>query len=197
MKRSIRYIMFALAALLFGTAGGGAPEAQTSTTTAREGRPALAAPIKVVGAITREVPSRFMRKLAPGERSRPVEVLDLAVEVSARALNAFPPSLQPLLYIGAKAYPVQRSEYSNWDLRTEKPIDPRMPVGEIVTLHFFIEDWREIERDQPMILSILTAAEMRKETGGVFTVERLIRVMPEATERIPRYVPHEFMRLGP
>ncbi|MHC4179086.1 MAG: hypothetical protein ACYSWU_16355 [Planctomycetota bacterium] len=196
MKPITQYIMIA-ATLLFGFGGGGALEAQTTSEMAREGRPALAAPIRVVGAQIREVPSSFMRKLAKGEVSRPVEVLDLSVEVSSRALEAFAPSLQPRLHIGGKSYPVQRVEHSNWDARNEKPIDKKAPVGETQTYHFFIEDWREVEPGQLMILSVLSAEEIKKATDGRFTVERLNRIMPEVTRKIPRYAPREFMKLGP
>ncbi len=196
MKPATRYIMFAVAALLSGFGSGGALEAQTSSGMTREGRPALAAPIQVVGGQTREVPSSFMRRLAAGEVSTPVEVLDLGVEVSSRALAAFPPSLQPRLHIGGKSYPVQRVEYSNWDARNEKPIDKEAPVGKTQTYHFFIDDWQEVERGQLMILSVLSPDEIMKATDGQFTVERLTRIMPELTQKIPRYAPREFMKLG-
>jgi hypothetical protein len=195
MKLANRYIMFAAAALLLGFVSSGALEAQTSSEMTQEGRPALAAPIRVVGGQTREVPSSFMRKLAEGEVSRLVEVLDLGVEVSSRALSAIPPSLQPRLHIGGKSYPVQRVEHSNWDARNEKPIDKETPVGKTQTFHFFIEDWQEVERGQLMILSVLSPDEIEKATGGQFTVERLNRIMPELTRNIPRYAPREFMRL--
>jgi hypothetical protein len=184
------------AALLFGLENGGAVEAQTTSEMAREGRPALAAPIRVVGAQIREVPSSFMRKLRKGEESKSVKVLDLGVEVSSRALEAFAPSLQPLLHIGGKSYPVQRAEYSNWDARNEKPIDKEAPVGQTQTYHFFIDDWQEVERGQLMILSVLSPDEIMKATDGQFTVERLTRIMPELTQKIPRYAPREFMKLG-
>ena len=195
MKLINRFIMFAVAALLFGFGSGGALEAQTTPEMTQEGRPALAAPIRVVGGQTREVPSSFMRKLAKGEVSRPVEVLDLGVEVSSRALAAFAPSLQPRLHIGGKSYPVQRVEHSNWDARNEKPIDKEAPVGKTQTYHFFIADWQEVERGQLMILSVLSPDEIKEAAGGQFTVERLIRIMPELTQEIPRYAPQEFMNL--
>ncbi len=195
MNPTTRYIMIA-AALLFGLENGGAVEAQTTSEMAREGRPALAAPIRVVGAQIREVPSSFMRKLRKGEESKSVKVLDLGVEVSSRALEAFAPSLQPLLHIGGKSYPVQRAEYSNWDARNEKPIDKEAPVGQTQTYHFFIDDWQEVERGQLMILSVLSPDEIMKATDGQFTVERLTRIMPELTQKIPRYAPREFMKLG-
>lgn len=197
MKPATRYIMFAFATLLFGFGGGGALEMQTTSAMAQEARPALAAPIRVVGAQIRMVPSSFMRKLAKEEVSRPVEVLDLGVEVSSRALEAFAPSLQPRLHIGGKSYPVQRVEYSNWDARNEKLIDKEIPVGTTQTVHFFIANWQEVERGQLMILSVLSPDEIKKATDGRFTVERLNRIMPELTRRIPRYAPREFMRLGP
>jgi hypothetical protein len=186
--------MFA-AALLIGLGNGGAVEAQTTSVSAQADRLALAAPIRVVGAQIREVPSSFMRRLAKDEVSRPVEILDLGVEVSSRALEAFAPSLQPRLHIGGKSYPVQRVEYSNWDARNEKPIDKEAPVGETQTYHFFIEDWREVERGQLMILSVLSPGEIKQATEGRFTVENLIRIMPELTQEIPRYAPREFMKL--
>ena len=196
MKPTTRYIMAVAVALLFGFGSGGALEAQTTPEMAPEGRPALAIPIRVVGAQIREVPSSFMKKLPKGERSEPVEVLDLGVEVSSRALEAFPPSLQPLLHIGDKSYPVQRVEHSNWDARNEKPIDKEAPVSETQTFHFFIEDWQEVERGQLMILSVLSPEEIKKATGGRFTVEQLNRIMPELKQKIPRYAPREFMKLG-
>lgn len=197
MKPATRYIMFAIATLLFGFRGGGALETQTTSAMAQEGRPALAAPIRIIGAQIREVPSSFMRKLAKEEESKPVEVLDLSVEVSSRALEALAPSLRPLLHIGGNSYPVQRVEYSNWDARNEKPIDREAPVGNTQTFHFFIADWQEVERGQLMILSVLSPDEIDKATDGRFTVERLNRLMPELTREIPRYAPREFMRLGP
>jgi hypothetical protein len=111
-------------------------------------------------------------------------------------LEAFAPSLQPLLHIGGKSYPVQRAEYSNWDARNEKPIDKEAPVGQTQTYHFFIDDWQEVERGQLMILSVLSPDEIMKATDGQFTVERLTRIMPELTQKIPRYAPREFMKLG-
>ena len=195
MKLTNRCIMFAIAALLSGFGCGGALEAQTTSDMTLEGRPALAAPIRVVGGQTLEVPSSFMRKLATGEASGPVEVLDLGVEVSSRALEAFAPSLQPRLHIGGKSYPVQRVEYSNWDARNEKPIDKEAPVGITQTYHFFIADWQEVERGQLMILSVLSPDEIKEATDGRITVERLIRIMPELTQEIPRYAPQEFMNL--
>lgn len=194
MKPTSHYIMIAIV-LLFGFAGGGVLQAQTSSHMAGKGR-VLAVPIQVVGAQTRQVPLSFMRKLAKGEQSRPVEVLDLSVEVSSRALAAFPPPLQPLLHIGGKAYPVQRVEYSNWDARNEKPLNNKAPVGETQTMHFFIEDWQELKPGQLMILSILSAQEISKAIDGQYTVEQFNRVMPELKKKIPRYAPKEFMKLG-
>jgi hypothetical protein len=182
-------------ALLFSIGCGGALQAQTTSDMASKSRPVLAVPIQVVGAQIREIPSRFIRKLAKGEESRPVEVLDLSVEFSSRALEAFPPSLQPLLYIGGKAYPVQRVEYSNWDARNEKPIDKEAPVGLTQTFHFFIEGWQEVEEGQLMILSILSPGEIKKATDGQFTVEQFKRIVPELTQKIPRYAPREFIKL--
>jgi hypothetical protein len=52
MKPTDRYIMFAVVALLLGFGSGGALEAQTSSEVTQEDRPALAAPIQVVGALT-------------------------------------------------------------------------------------------------------------------------------------------------
>ncbi|MFV2066471.1 MAG: hypothetical protein ACC645_05785 [Pirellulales bacterium] len=196
MKPATREIMIVVAALLFGFGNRGALEAQTTAYTAREDRPTLAVPIRIVGGEIREVPSSFMRKLSKGEESEPVEVLDLGVDVSSRALEALPPSLQPLLYIGGKAYPVQRVEYSNWDARNEKPIDKEAPVGKTQTLHFFIEDWQEVELGQLMFLSVLSPEEIKKATGGRFTVEQFNRIMPELTQEIPRYAPREFMKLN-
>jgi hypothetical protein len=183
--------MIAAAALLVGFGNSGALEAQTTS----EMEP-LAVPIRVVGAQIREVPSSFMTKLSKGEESQLIEVLDLSVEVSSRALEAFPPSLQPLLYIGGKAYPVQRVEYSNWDARNEKPIDKEAPIGETQTIHFFIEDWQEVELGQLMFLSVLSPEEIKKATDGRFTVEQFNRIMPELTQKIPRYAPREFMKLN-
>jgi hypothetical protein len=191
MKPTTRHIMIAAAALLVGFGNSGALEAQTTS----EMEP-LAAPIRVVGAQIREVPSSFMTKLSKGEESQLIEVLDLSVEVSSRALEAFPPSLQPLLYIGGKAYPVQRVEYSNWDARNEKPIDKEAPIGETQTIHFFIEDWQEVELGQLMFLSVLSPEEIKKATDGRFTVEQFNRIMPELTQKIPRYAPREFMKLN-
>lgn len=195
MKPITRYIMITAAVLLVGLGNSSTLEAQSTSEMAREGRPALAAPIQVVGAQIREVPSGFMRKLTKGEVSRPVEVIDLSVEVSSRAMEAFPPSLQPLLHIGGKTYPVQRVEYSNWDARNEKPIDKEAPVGETQTIHFFIEGWQEVEQGQLMILSILSPEEIKKATDGRFTVEQFNRIMPELKQKIPRYAPREFMKL--
>jgi hypothetical protein len=138
-----------------------------------------------------------MRKLAEGEESEPVEVLDLGVEVSSRALEALAPSLQPSLHIGGISYPVQRVEHSNWDARNEKPIDQDLPVGKTKTYHFFIEDWQEVERGQLMILTVLSPDEIKQATDGRISVERLNRIMPELTQNIPRYAPLEFMKLGP
>lgn len=195
MKHITRYIMIATA-LLFGFIGSGVLQAQTISDMESKGRPVLAVPIQVVGAQIREIPSSFMHKLAKGEESRTIEVLDLSVEVSSRDLEAFPPSLQPLLHIGGKAYPVQRVEYSNWDARNEKPIDKEAPVGLTQTFHFFIEGWQEVEEGQLMILSILSPGEIKKATGGQFTVEQFNRIMPELKKKIPRYAPREFMKLG-
>lgn len=195
MKSTIRYIMIATV-LLIGLGNGGAVKAQISTEIAREGRPPLAIPIRVVAAQIIEVPSSFMRKLSEEEESKLIEVLDLGVEVSSHALDAFPPSLQPLLHIGRNTYPVQRVEYSNWDALDEKPIDKEAPVGETQTIHVFIEDWQEVEPGQPMILSVLSPEEMQKATDGRFTVEQFKRIMPETTQEIQRYAPREFMKLG-
>lgn len=193
MKRTTIYIMI-VAALLFGFVSDEL-QAQTSGETAAKGQRILAVPIQVVGAQIRKVPSTFMHKLAKGEESRTIEVLDLSVEVSSRNLEAFPPSLQPLLYIGGGAFPVQRVEYSNWDARNEKPIDKKAPVGETQTAHFFIENWQKLEWGQPMVLSILTLGEIKKATGGQFTVEQFKRIMPELKNMIPRYAPKEFMKM--
>lgn len=195
MKSTKRYIMI-VTALLVGIGSSGVLQSQTTSGMSSKGRPVLAVPIQVVGAQVRKVPSSFMRKLAKGEESRLVEVLDLSVEVSSRALEAFPPSLQPFLYIGGKAYPVQRVEYSNWDLRQEKPIDKKAPVGETQTIHFFIEGWQEVKPGQLMILSILSPQEIRKAIDGQYTVEQFNRIMPELKKKIPRYAPKEFMKLG-
>lgn len=195
MKTTNHYIMIAII-LLFGFTCGDALQAQTSSKMASKDR-VLAVPIQVVGAQTREVQSSFMRKLAKGEKSRPVEVLDLSVEVSSRVLAAFPPSLQLLLHIGGKAYPVQRVEYSNWDARNEKPLNKKAPVGETQTFHFFIEGWQELKSGQLMFLSVLSTEELKKAIDGRFTVDQLNRIMPELKEKkIPRYVPKEFMKLG-
>lgn len=191
MKRTTRYTTLAAAALLFGFGADRASEAQTTA----EGRTVLAVPIRAVGAQIRQVPSDFLRKLPKGEEGQPVEVLDLSVEVSSRAMEALPPSLQPLLHIGIRTFPGQRVEYSNWDLRTERPIDEDAPVGETQIIHFFIEDWQEVRRGQFMILSILTPEEIRKATDGQLTIERLNRIMPELGRQIPRYEPQEFMKL--
>lgn len=195
MKPIIQYIMIATA-LMFSFTSGGTLQAQTTVEMASKGRQVLAVPIQVVGAQICEVPSSFMHKLAKDEESRPVEVLDLSVEVSSRALDALPPSLQPLLHIGGKSYPVQRVEYSNWDARNEKPIDKKAPVSETQTFHFFIEDWQEVERGQLMILSVLSSEEIKKATDGRFTAEHFKRIMPELTQKIPRYTPREFLKVG-
>lgn len=195
MKLTIKYIMIATA-LLIGLGNGGAVKAQISAEIEREGQLALAAPIRVVGAQIIEVPSSFMRKLSEEEESELIEVLDLGVEVSSHALEAFPPSLQPLLHVGRNAYPVQRVEYSNWDALSEKPIDEEAPIGETQTYHFFIEGWRDVEYGQLMILSVLSPEEIKKATDGRFTAEQFKRIMPETTQKIPRYAPREFMKLG-
>lgn len=195
MRPATRCILIAAAALLaLGT--GGSAEAQIASEMAREGRPALAVPIRVAGAQIREVRSSFMRKLAEGEVGDPVEVLDLAVEVGKGAVAALPPSLLPMLHIGGKAYPVQRIEYSNWDLRTEKPVDAAEPVGEIQTFHFFIADWQQLERGQLMILSVLSPEEIKRATDGQLTAGQLKRVLPELTGEVPRYAPQEFLKMG-
>ena len=195
MKTTIRYIMITTA-LMVGFTSGGALQAQTTGEEARSGRPVLSVPIQVVGAQIREVPSIFMHKLGKDEESRPVEVLDLSVEVRSRALETLPPSLQPFLHIGGKAYPVQRVEYSNWDARNEKPIDKNAPVGETQTIHFFIEDWPELDERQPMVLSILTPQEMKQMTKGRYTADEFNRIMPELKQQIPSYAPQEFMNIG-
>lgn len=194
MKRTTIYIVIA-GALLFGFVCGQL-QAQTSSETAEKVKRVLAVPIKVIGAQIREIPSSFLHKPAKGEETRTIEVLDLSVEARSRDLETFPPSLQPLLYIGGKAFPAQRTEYSNWDARKEKPMDEKAPVGETQTVHFFIEDWQKLELGQPMVLSILTPEEIKKETGGQFTVEQFKRIMPELKSMIPRYVPKEFMKMG-
>ena len=117
MKPTTRYIMIATAALLIGFGNGSVLQAQTASEMARKDRPALTVPIRIAGAKIREVSSSFMRKLSKGEKSKLIEVLDLGIEVSSQDLEAFPPSLQPLLHIGGKSYPVQRVENSNWDAR--------------------------------------------------------------------------------
>ena len=159
MKTIYKYPIFIVAALIVSAGTISVAQAQVHEEVISSRRPALAAPIQVAGARTRMVPSAFMKKLAKGEESQAVEVLDVAVKVSSRALAAMPPSLQPRLHIGGNAYPIQRSEYSNWDARKEKPIEPNVPVGETQTLHFFIEGWREVPRGQAMMLSVLSADE--------------------------------------
>lgn len=193
MKHINGYIMIAVA-LLFGFACGEL-QAQTSGETAAKDRRITAVPIKIVGAQIRNIPWSFMHKLARGEESRTIEVLDLSVEVSSHDLDAFPPSLQPLLYIGGKAFPGQRVEYSNWDLRKERPIDKTRPVGETQTVHFFIEDWQELRQGQPMVLSILSPGEIRQATNGRYTVEQFNFIMPELKGMIPLYAPREFIKI--
>lgn len=196
MKSTTHYIMIAIAVLL-GFVFGGVLQAQTNSEMTSKGRPVLAVPIQVAGAQIRNVPLRFMRKLVKGEESRPIEVLDLSIEVNSRALAAFPPALQPLLHIGGKAFSIQRVEYSNWDARNEKPLNKKLPVGETQTIHFFIEGWQELKSGQFMILSVLRSEELNKAIDGRFTVDQLNIIMPELkVKNIPRYVPKEFMKLG-
>ena len=191
MKRTSGYIALAAAALLFAFDADRGSEAQTTSQT----RPVLAVPMRAVGAQIRRVPSGFLRKLEKGEESRPVEVLDLSVEVSSRDMESLPPSLQPLLHIGNRAFPVQRVEYSNWDPRNEQPINKDAPVGETQIIHFFLEDWQEVEPGQLMILSILSPDDLMRATGGQITVERINRILPELGREIPRYAPREFMKM--
>ncbi len=170
MKLPSRHIMIA-ATLLAGFGIFGSLAAQVLTEMQGEHRSALAAPIRVVGAKIIEVPSSFFRKLDVDTEGELIEVMDLGVEVSSRAMDAFPPSLQPFLYIGRNAYPVQRVEYSNWDARNENPIDENAPVGDTQTFHFFIENWQELEQGQLMFLSVLSKEEIVKATDGQFTAE--------------------------
>ena len=194
MKTITRNIVIATA-LLFGITIGSMLQAQTSSEMTTKVRQS-AVPIKIVGAKIREVPSDFMRKPTKKEVSRSIKVLDLSIEANSRALETFPPSLQPNLYIGGKAYPVQRVDYSNWDARNETPINKEAPVGEIQTIHFFIEDWQELDEGQPMVLSILTPQEMNQMTKGRYTADEFYRIMPELKQQIPSYAPQEFMNLG-
>ncbi len=194
MKNITRNIVI-ITALLLGVVSGTLLQAQTSSEMTAKVRQS-AVPIKVVGAKIREVPSDFMRKFTKKEASRLIKVLDLSIEVNSHALIVFPPSLQPNLYIGGKAYPVQRMTYSNWDARNETPINKKAPVGETQTIHFFIEDWQELDEGQPMVLSILTPQEMKQMTKGRYTADEFNRIMPELKQQIPSFSPQEFMNLG-
>lgn len=181
--------------LLFGVTSGSDLPAQTPNEMTVRVRQ-LAVPIKVTGAMIREVPSGFMHKLAKEEAGQSIKVLDLSVEAASGALKAFSPSLQPILYIGGKAYPVQRVEYSNWDARNEKPINKEAPIGETQIIHFFIENWQDLEEGQPMVLSILTPQEMKQMTKGDYTANEFNRIMPELKQQIPSFFPQEFLNLG-
>jgi hypothetical protein len=195
MKPPFRYILIT-AALLVGFGNCGTLTAQPASEMPGDVRSAVAAPIRVVGAQIIEVTSSFMRKLDKDEESELIEVMDLGVEASSRALDAFPPSLQPILHIGRNAYPVQRVEYSNWNALDEKPIDEEAPVGDTQTFHFFIENWQELEQGQLMILSVLSQEEIVKATDGQFTTDQFRLIMPELKQEIPRFMPREFLELG-
>ena len=196
MKRIPQLFLIAAAGLVLAAVGGaGVLHAQTAAEVAPQGRPALAVPIKVTGAEVRQVPASILRRLEVDEAVGMVEVLDLGVEVSTRALEALPPSLEPMLHVGGAAFPVQRVEHSNWDARNEQPIDPELPIGETQTYYFFIPGWQQLESGQVMFLSVMTAPEIQEATGGQLSVEVINRVLPELEEGVLRYVPREFINL--
>lgn len=194
MRLTARYTA-AVAALLLGFAAVGPSQAKNILEADPNDRPALAVPIRVVGAQIREVPSDFMWKPAKDEVRRKIKVLDLAVEINSKALNALPPSLQLRLSIGRHSYPVQRGEFSNWDAGKEVPIDKRKPIGVTQTYHFFIKNWQEVEPGQLMILSVVSPQEIYAAVKGEYTEERILRILPEVKGGIPRYAPREFMEL--
>jgi len=189
-------IITMVAALLFSLAVAAPLQAQTASTANPTVNNNVAAAVQVIAAQTIKVPAGFMKRLEKSEQSRPVEVLDLAVRVRSKSVDAFPPSLQPRLYIGQNAYPIQRVEYSNWDAGKEKAINPDQPVGKTQVMHFFLENWRDIKTDQPMILSVLPPSEFNKRTNGQINEEQFKRLIPESTQMIPRYVPEKFLKLA-
>lgn len=160
-------------------------------------RPALAAPIEIAGAKTRVVTAEILSRLTGRPFREAREVLDISVAVKAEDLNAMPDALQPRLFIGRSAYPVQRVEYDNWDLKSERPIDPGKPVGVIRYLHFLVFDWRDLAQGEPMFLSVLSLRRVLEITNGEPNASVIARELPDTDGKIPPYDPAAFQELDP
>lgn len=124
-----------------------------------------------------------------GRRVDASEVLELRIIVESADMAALPPALQPRLFIGRTSYEIHRVEYSNWNLQTEKPVEPRETIAEFQFLYVFVPNAEQVERGSPMILTVLSIDELMKLTGGTFDVEILRRVLPGSQGVVPLFDP--------
>lgn len=152
------------------------------------GGPRFSVPIEVSEAKTRTFDKPLVLTVS-GRRVEAGEVLELRILVKSADMSDLPAALQPRLFIGRNSYEIHRAEYSNWNLETEKPIDPREPIAEFQFLYFFVPDGERIERGLPMILTVLSADDLAKLTGGTFDAEILRRVLPGSQGVVPLFDP--------
>ena len=104
-------------------------------------------------------------------------------------MAALPPALQPRLFIGRTSYEIHRVEYSNWNLQTEKPVEPRETIAEFQFLYVFVPNAEQVERGAPMILTVLSIGDLTKLTGQSMDIEVLRRVLPGTRGIIPLFDP--------
>ena len=75
------------------------------------------------------------------------ETLELTVEVERKAMDALPPSMQPLLYIGRQEYGVFKVEEGSRE--------------DVIYLFFHIPNWRSLEDGAPIVLTIEQGAPIK------------------------------------
>ncbi len=116
-----------------------------------------------------------------GKVVRASEALLMKTAVAGRSLNRFPPSLNPMLYLGHHRYPILKQQSSNWDKKAERPLEPGRPVGEIEFLYFLIPNWNELEDGETALLAVRDFR-MHPSPGGL--VSGQIESLP-VLEKLP------------
>lgn len=143
---------------------------------------AVTVPFEYGPAERRQVPAAFMARLR-GDRGDEspegaVSIIDMSLAIDSKTLTSLAPSLQPRLYIGNTVYNVQRVELSNWNPRTEKPLDESEPVGQTHFYHFFLTDGdiENIDDDEIMFLTTLEKDQILDKSIRNITLDRLIEI---------------------
>lgn len=122
-------------------------------------------PLKIVSAEVQRLPAE-RSLVVSGKATKVRDALVLKTAVSRRSLDRFAPARQPMLFLGRHVYPIHRQEPDNWDLKTEKPLDPSRPVGEVEFLYFLIPNWTELPEGAAPILAVHGGARRSPDAAG-------------------------------